>query len=1055
MILAAGIVLGTVSYFRIPVNLFPEVDFPVVVVQAVYPGAGPEEIEETVTEVLEDEFGSLPGLDEISSTSLEGLSQVVLTFSLESDTAESYQRVTERVNGVRRRLPADVQEPTILRFDPSASPILRFGVANTTGDLSSVELRQWVEENLENQLYVNGVAEVEVTGGDTREIQVLLNIEAMEARRISAQEVINALQTENLNVPGGNVEDGGQSLLVRTDNNFETVNEIGDVVVRQQGAPVYLRDVAEVVDGFAERERITRLNGQESIVVNVRKQSGTNTLAVANDVKDVLAEVDVANPDFEIATAGDESIIVAESTNGALSDLLWGALLAALVILLFFRNVRNTLLTIIGLPVIMISTLFFLDVFGVTLNQLSLLALALVIGLVIDDGIVVRENILRWIERGYSPREAASRGTAEVILPVIATTATILAVFLPVAYAEGIIGQFFRDFGFTVSIAVVVSTFEALTLAPMLAAYFFKPSQRAQAGQIDEAAGQETAGSGPLDRLYRAMLGWSLDHRWLTVGAALVIVAGSLYGAQFIERAFIPTIDRGQFDVSMELPAGTPLSTTVREATQVESILRSHPDVDAVFSDIGSATAPESASFFVKLVDENGATSRETIDELREPLALVPNLSFQLSEGATGGDLLVGSKDIIVEVTGRAGESAALGAYAEELADQLVAILGAVDVEDSYDAARPEAQIDVDRERAANVGLSAAQIGSTLRTLISGQVASTFRGGGEEADILVRLSPDDRSSLENVLDINLLTPQGQLVPLRSIADVELAAGPTQIARADRLPIVSVGLNVSGRDVASVSGDVNDLLASLDPPDGISVGLGGDAETQAESFRNLSAALLLAVVFIYMVLASQFASFVQPLLIMIALPLSIIGALLALLITGRPLDLTAFIGFIMLMGLVTKNSILLVDFANQARRDGASADLAMRRAGPVRLRPILMTAISLILAMIPVSLGLTEGGEFRQSMAIAIVGGMITSTLLTLFVVPVAYSFIVGLQDRGRERRGETIERYERPGRQARGLALVPAANGNLHLTQSDRRDLELRPNEENPQPVGD
>ena len=1044
MLLVAGLVLGAVSYFRLPVDLFPKVDFPVIVVRTAYPGAGPEEIETAVTAVLEDEFSSLPSLRETHSTSSEGLSQIVLIFRLKSNVTESYRHVTERINGAHARLPGSVEKPVALRYDPAAAPILRFGVADTTGKRSPAALRQWVEEHLEDQLYVNGVAEVEVAGGDTRQIQVLLDAKAMEARHVPVQAVVHALQSENLNVPGGNVAHGDRNLLIRTDSSFETVDEIGDVVVRQQGTPIYLRDVAEVVDGFAERERITRLNGHASVVVSVRKQSDTNTLAAADGVKGVLAKIDAAHPGVEIVTVNDESLVVAEAMGGALSDLLWGALLAALVILLFFRSLRNTLLTVVGLPVIIISTLFLLSVFNVTLNQVSLLALALVIGLVIDDGIVVRENILRWIERGYAPREAASRGTAEVLLPVLATTATMLAVFLPVAYVEGIVGQFFRDFGFTVSLAVVVSTVEALTLAPMLAAYFFKPSKRALNGDVESVASPARKG-GWLDRLYGSLLGWSLDHRWLVLLVAVVIVAGSLYAARSIERGFIPNIDRGQFDVSMELPAGTPLDATVHEALKVEAILRSHPDVLAVFSDIGSATAPESAQFSVRVRDSSGATSRAVIDDLREPLALVPNLSFQLFEGATGADLLLGSKDVIVEVTGQRDDMSLLGDYAQAVASAVADIPGAVDVEDSYDVVNPEVQLHIDHERAANVGLSTAAIGDTLHTLISGQAASTFRGGGEEADILVRLSPDDRSSLENVLDINLLTPQGQLVPLRSVVAAERAVGPTQIARADRRPVVSVGLNVSGRDVASVSSDVGDLVSTLKPPNGISVALGGDAETQAESFRSLSVALLLAVVFIYMVLASQFASFVQPLLIMLALPLALIGALLALHIVDRPLDITAYIGFIMLMGLVTKNSILLVDFANQARRDGASADLAMRRAGPVRLRPILMTAISLILAMIPVSLGLTEGGEFRQSMAIAIVGGMITSTLLTLFVVPVAYSFVVGWQDRGRGRRGEAVERYERPGRRARGPVLSPTANGYSRALRGERRSLKLRP----------
>lgn len=1046
MILLAGVVLGAVSYTRIPVNLFPDVEFPVIVITTAYPGAGPEEVEEAITEPLEAEFSTLAGIDDVSSQSREGLSQIVLIFSLDTELNTASQEAQEIANVQRRFLPDDAQDPIVRRFNPANAPILRFGVADPTGEYTPATLLKWVEDNIAAPLdRVDGVSQVEVTGGDVREVQVLLNVDAMEARRVAPQQVITALQAENLNIPMGSVTDRGSERTVRIDAQLEEPAELESIVVAQRGAPVYLGDVAEVRDTFAERDSISRLNGEESIVVSIRKESGGNTLRVADDVKAELDVIREANPDLTIALSGDESELVRESANGALSDLLWGALLAGLVILLFFRNVRNTLLTIAGMPIIIISTLLFLDIFNVSLNQISLLALALVIGLIIDDGIVVRENILRWIEKGYMPREAASRATAEVIVPVIATTATILAVFLPVAYAQGLIGQFFRDFGLTVSLAIMVSTFEALTLAPMLAAYFFKPSQRALAGDIDEAAGDERAGSGPIDRIYRGALHWTLDHRWLTGLIALVIVAGSLYSAQFIDQAFIPNIDRGQFDVSMELPPGAPLETTTREALKVETVLLSHPAVSNVFTSIGSDTASETAGFFVTVDEESDATSRSVIEDLRQPLAQVPGIAFELSEGATGGDQFIGGKDIVIEMSAAPSVSFdELGVLAQQMQREFEAIDGFLDVENSYNPGKPEVNFEIDRRQAAQAGLSVAQIGSTMRTLVNGESVSTFRGVGEEAQIVLRLREEDRAGVNDLLNLELLNASGQYIPLSTIANAEITSGPTSIQRVNSRPTITLGGNVFGRELPDVQSEVAALIESTALPAGVDMGLGGDAEDQAEAFSNLSAALLLAVVFIYMVLASQFGSFVQPLLIMIAMPLSIIGALLALNLTNRPLDLTSFIGFIMLMGLVTKNSILLVDFANTERGAGASADLAMRRAGPVRLRPILMTAISLILAMIPVALGLTEGGEFRQSMAIAIMGGMITSTFLTLFVVPVAYSMVVGFQERK-----ETRVQFERAPDQGsthidRNLELVPDDSGALALQASERPDLTLQ-----------
>ncbi len=1014
MVLIAGIVLGTMSFRTIPVDLFPDVEFPVLVVSTIYPGASPDEVADTVTKVMEEEFSALQGIDEVNSSSFEGFSNIVLLFDLDTDLAAASLDVQDKVSVLKRQLPDDAEDPVIRKFNPSDNPILRFGVADNSNRLSPAALRIWVEDNIQLPLQrIPGVAAADVDGGNVREIQVNLDLDAMEARRITPQEVVGALRSENLNIPGGSITADDQKLRIRTPGNFQQPSDLESVIIAQRGGSIYLRDVATIVDGFSEQDVITQLNGQESVTVSIRKQSGSNTLAVSDGVKTTLESIRADNPNMAITVGGDESIIVRESTGGALSDLLWGALLASLTILVFFRNFRNTLLTIIGLPLIIISSIFFLEMFDISLNNISLLALALVIGLVIDDGIVVRENILRWIERGYAPMKAASLATSEVILPVLATTATILAVFLPVAYAEGIIGRFFRDFGLTVSIAIVISTFEALTLAPLLASRFFKANTEISEDEIDDSAGRERAGSGWLDRSYSAILNWTMNYRLLTLLIGAIVVGASFYSAGFIKTAFLPSLDRGFFDVSMKMTPGTPLEITAAEALKVEAIIRQHPYVDSTFATIGSSTEPERASFFVKVKDDIPLQSptKGIIDDLREPLANVPGISFAIADAVAGGDTFIdGSKAIVIEMLASQTEFDALGAEAEALLTELEAnIDGLADTTTSYTAGKPEIRVEVDRARASQVGLSTAQIGGTIRTLVNGETASTFRGEGEEAEIVVRLQESDRINPEKLMQMSMLSPSGESIVLQSVADTRTADGPTEIQRRNREFIVTIGMNVVGRDTPTVVQEVSNYIANRSYPDGVIAKMGGDAEAQAESFTNLGLALLLAVVFIYMVLAAQFGSFIQPVLIMLAMPLSIIGALIGLLITDRPLDMTAFIGFIMLMGLVTKNSILLVDFANMERRNGASADLAMRRAGPVRLRPILMTAISLILAMVPIVLGFSEGSEFRQSMSIAIMGGMITSTLLTLFIVPVSYSLVIGLQDRGKD-----VERYQKP-----------------------------------------
>ncbi len=1026
MILTAGIVLGSVAFFRMPVNLFPEVDFPVVLVTTVYPGASPDEVEEQITSVLEEELNSVNSIETITSQSSEGVSTIIMQFSLDASVDKVSQDVRDKVGLKRNELPDGILEPIVRRFNPTDAPIMLFGVADATGELSSAALRTTVEEQIQAPLQgIDGVAAVDIDGGEEREIKVYLDLAALEARRIAPQQVISALQTENLNIPAGALSEGDHEFLVRTTGNFDTVEEIRNVVISQRGTAVYLHDVATVEDGFKTRESITRLNGEESIVVRVRKQSGTNTLAVSSAVKEALAPIEADNPTLTVAIAGDEADVVSESTNGALEDLLWSSLLATLVILFFFRDLRNTLITMSGLPVIMIATIWLMNLLDISLNQISLLALALVVGLVIDDGIVVRENIMRWIERGYKPAEAASKGTAEVIIPVIATSATILAVFLPVAYAEGIIGKFFRDFGLTVSLAIIVSTFEALTMAPMLSAYFFKASEAHEDGEtvIDESKGDERVNNGILERIYGAILNWTLDHKLFAVLLTVVVIAGSVYSAQFIEQSFLPNLDRGQFDASLEFPPGTPLAVTQREAVKVESIIRSHPLIADVFTTIGGTGTPETATFFVKVVklERGKVDTRQVIDDLRTPLAGVPGISFQLADSATGGDVLLGGKDVIIQMTASGRTYDELVAAGRDMVAQLQQIPGITDVDVSFNPGKPELQLDIDRDRIADFGLSTAQVGGTVRTLVNGEAVSTYRGAGPEADIRVQLAEQYRNNADSLLDITMLNPAGALVPLRNVATIRQSSGPSQILRIDRLPTISMGANIFGRPEPETQADVTRLLNSIQLPTGIAAKLAGDADAQTDAFTNLGLAMLLAIVFIYMVLASQFASFVQPLLIMLAMPLAVIGAILGLFIADKPLDLTAFIGFIMLMGLVTKNSILLVDFANRARADGATADQAMRLAGPIRLRPILMTALSLILAMIPVAGGFSQGGEFRQSMSIAIMGGMTTSTFLTLVVVPLAYSIVVGFLDRvsGRMRaREEAKKAARRAARQA-------------------------------------
>lgn len=1027
MLMLALVVLGVVSYLRMPVNLFPDVSFPIIAITTVYPGAGPDQVASQVTELIEEEMSSISGLDSVNSESGEGFSVVILQFTMETDNDKASQDVRERLNQISNRLPTDALAPIVQRFDPASQPILISALADTAGQYTPAELRALAEDSVKQPLQrIPGVSVVEISGGEVREIQVDMDMLALQGKYLAPQQVSGAIQASNIDIPGGAVPQDDKDVLVRTPGDINTLEDLENVVVSQRGAPVRLRDVASVSDGFEEKTSFSRINGVDAVVINVFKQSGSNTVRVADEVNAELARIQNENPQIEIASVTDSSIFVRNSVDDAISDTIWGAILATIVVLFFFRNVRNTFITMIGLPIILIGTLWGMDLFGISLNMVSLLALALVVGLVIDDAIVVRENIFRWISMGFSPREASSKATSEVSLAVLATSATILAVFLPVAYASGIVGQFFRDFGLTVAIAIVISTIEALTLAPMISAYFFatgkknskdkKKEKKAEAEVqesvmtedgivIDNVQIEEEAGQSWMYRLYGGMLNWTLDHKRIAVAISVLVVGLSMLSFPFINQTLLASIDEGQFTATLIMPAGTRLDVTDEQAMVIEESLLNQPGVESVFTTVGRQGAPEEATFLASVKDDAGVGTREVMDQARSQLADVPGLSFQESGGAFEfGFTGLAGRDVVLEVKADNGSSESLAAGVEHVLAELEKIPGLTDVESSLKTGKPEMRVEVNHERAAQYGLNSAFVGATIRTLLTGDVASTYRGEGKEADIRVRLQEEDRADLEDVLNYRLLSPTGQSVPLRNVATVSLSTGPTTISRSDRQPTVTIGANYSGRNEGEVLADVNDLLATIALPAGITAELGGQAAEQQEAFSDLYLSLILAIVFVYMVLASQFGSFTQPIIIMIAMPLSIIGAILALLISDNPLDMTAMIGFIMLMGLATKNSILLVDFANQERKRGATADEAMRKAGPIRLRPILMTAISLIAGMIPVALGLGAGGDFRAPMAISVIGGMSTSTLLTLFIVPLAYVIWVSFQDRWRERR---------------------------------------------------
>ncbi len=1003
MLMSALVVVGLLAYTHLPLDLLPDVSFPIVAISTVDPGASADDVETSITKPIEEAVSSLNGVQSVNSTSLENISQVTVQFTLDTNAQVAAQNVQEKINALRGSFPTGASSPTVQRFDFAALPIMTLGISDNTGKSNSEELRRFVDDTIAPSLErLDGVAQVNVTGGLIRQIQVQLNLDAMRARHLSPAQISNALAQSNVSLTGGTVTQNGQDLLLRTPGQFKQLSDIGNVVVSAQGGvPVHVRDVATIVDGFADVDTYSRLNGKDSIAVSVLKQSGSNTVGVANNIRSEVAQLQKQYPNVTLVVANDQSEFIKSSVQDSLTDLILGGFFAALVVLFFFRDVRNTVVTVIGLPVIMIGTFAVMQVLGLTLNIVTLLALSLAVGLVIDDAIVVRENIFRHMERGEDPKTAALNGTNEVGLAVLAMTLTVVSVFLPIAFVGGLIGKFFNQFGLAVTAAVLISLFEAFTLAPMLSAHWFR--QRKPSPGLEHAEGA-AAQLGWLDRLYRRALGWTLSHKLATVGLGALVFLMILACIPFLQLSFFPSTGQNTFTVAIQLPPGTSLDSTDAQARLVEAALRSLPDAQNVSTNVGGQGTPENASFTVQVKDPNAISQIEPA--LRRAMANVPGFVFATG-GFGGGGTGVASRQIQLNLQ-TIGSANDLLVASGQIMDAIKDVPGLVDLGRSYQPGKPELHINVNADRAAQIGLNTASVGSAVRTLVNGSVASRYQDPGREADILVRLRPEDRSRFQDILGLSLTTATGQSVALNSVASFTNASGPTALERLNREPKITIGANIIGRAQQPVVNDIQARLDKLHLPAGVTATFGGQVQQFNDSFSALFVSLLLSVVFVYMVLASQFGSFTQPFVMMLALPLSLLGAFLALIITGISFDLTAMIGIIMLFGLVTKNSILLVDFANRLRLGGMPRDQALLTAGPIRLRPVLMTSLALILGSLPVALGLGSGGSFRQPLALVVIGGLITSTVLTLLLVPVAYAILdIVLLRFGRKAKAET------------------------------------------------
>ena len=988
VMMLAILVLGTMSLRSLGTDLFPDVTFPLVTITTVYPGAAPGEVESQVSRPLEDAVAGLNDLDTVRSFSRESVSMVMVVFKLSANIDKAAQDVRERVASVRANLPSDVREPSIRRVDIGAAPIQTY-VANSPG-LSNDQLRRICEDTIKPQLErVQGVAAVDVVGGQDREVHVEIDRNKLDALGLPITAVIDKLRAENLAVPAGHFEQGAREISVRLSGDLRNADDVGHIVVAvgQSGSQIELSEVASVTDDFAEIRTQIRSNGKSSVGFEVIKQSGSNTIQVADLVSKRLAELQPTLPKgFQASLIIDQAIFIKENAAEVEEAIVFGGAMAVLIILLFMLDFRSTFISALALPTSVIGTFFLMDLMHFTLNMMTLLALSLAIGLLIDDAVVVRENIFRHLEAGEDPYTAASRGTSEIALAVLATTLTIVAVFVPVAFMKGVVGQFFRQFGLTMSAAVLLSLFVAFTLDPMLSARLAVQidhnRQRSWPVRMFERMHQA------IEDLYVAALKRSVRHKILTVLVGVAAFVGSLQLAKLMGSDFVAQEDRGQFMVDIELPSGVSLAEAARATLPAEEKLLKHPGIITVYSKIGPNSEVNKVQWRILAVPKT--ERRETLVQLqqatRDCLKLVANAKVTISPPAFVEGLPAGAP---LQVQVRGSTLSLLERDAADVGEMLRKIPGLTDVNVQFSPGKPEQTVRVDRKKAADLGVPVAMVARTLRAALEGEEAGKLRveeSARKEVKIRVQLQHSDRANLERLSSLTIATPKG-FVPLSALASIEPASGPQVIERQDRTRQIVVTGVPQGRSLGEILGDLEPQLQRHKFAGDDYVILDGMVKQFKETGESMGLALLLAVIFIYLILAAQFESFLHPLTIMTALPLALVGAFIGLFITDNSMSMGSNIGVILLVGLVTKNGILLVDAALQRQRDGMEPLAAIVEAGRTRLRPILMTSAAMILGMLPTAVKVGPGSEFRAPMAIAVIGGVMTSTLLTLLVLP--------------------------------------------------------------------
>ena len=1016
MVMLALLVLGVFSYNRLPVEQMPDVSNPVVVISIAYPGASPEQVENDLLKPMENVVNTVNGVKRIYSTAREGVGFIQAEFRLTTEMASATQEVRDKIAQIRPGFPREAKDPLVSRADwDQQQPVVNLAVVSDQHSLRELSTitDQIIVKRLQN---APGVGNVSMSGGVVRQVQLFLRPDQMQAYGIGVDQVINAVQAANQDFPAGTISSGTAEQLVRVEGKIKDPRGFGKIIVaRQAGAPVYLNQVATVVDGEQEETSLARINDRRSIGLGVFKVQDANIVEVGNGVKQAIEDLKKRLPaGVEIKTIYSTADSIKSSLDNVKATILEGALLTVFIVFLFLHSWRSTVITGLTLPISVIATFIALYAFHFTLNFLTLMALSLCIGLLIDDAIVVRENIVRHLGMGKDHFSAAREGTEEIGLAVMATTFAIVAVFIPVAFMSGIIGRYFFQFGVTVAVAVLVSLFVSFTLDPMLSSLWHDPAATrfSRLPWLGRLMQRIEAGVERVHAWYGTMLAWALAHRVKVLLIAALSFFGSFLIVPLVGTEFIPETDQGFISLRLNTPIGSGLEYTDSKVRQVEDALKAFPEIVLTQTNVGTDDGINYARINIRLSDRKHV-QRHSQKELEKAIRL------RLAKIA-GVELAVGwNKPIFISILGP--DAAKLTEISRDVMQQMAAIKGITDLESSERGANPTVSVRIDNDLASDLGLNTAQIGRALRPLIAGDTISHWQASdGQDYDVNVRLPKSGRRIAADLGDLYVtssrLNPDGtpRMVALRQVAEFVPTFSAQQVKRMDLQRRVSLYASVEGRPAGDVGSEVQALLKKLEPelPPGYRFSVGGDTEAMNDAFSAAVAALGMAIIFIYLILASQFGSFLQPIAIMASLPLALIGVFLALLVTGTTLNLFSIIGFIMLMGLVTKNAILLVDFINKGIRAGKSHSQAILDAGQVRLRPILMTTLAMIFGMLPMALGLGDGGETQAPMGRAVIGGVITSTLLTLIVVPVITTYLDQLASRFKQRRARIRAQQE-------------------------------------------